>query len=266
MKMLVTVIALASLLIPLSLLAQEKGVAKGKDASKPAPVQQVNVSGTWETQNEGFYPRMRQTGNMVTGKTYKGPPTFVRGGWSQDHLVLVINWKPEDPAKCERTIFVGEKKKTATRLEGGWFRNGAIVFDALNRVSADIGEPVTYPYAAELRACGDLTTYELAFDVGSAALNDPSALILTAVAELLKQDQALKLRVIGHTDSTGNAAKNKELSLQRAESVKKRLVELATLDAARIATEGMGQEQPIADNASAAGRALNRRVEIAIAR
>ena len=46
--------------------------------------------------------------------------------------------------------------------------------DGLTRVSADAGEPVSYPYADELKACGDLATYELSFDVNSALLKNPT--------------------------------------------------------------------------------------------
>ena len=66
---------------------------------------------------------------------------------------------------------------------------------------------------------------------------------------------------VGHTDSVGSDAYNQRLSLARAESVKAYLVSQG-IPAARIKTEGKGESQPVADNASADGRAKNRRVEI----
>lgn len=86
------------------------------------------------------------------------------------------------------------------------------------------------------------------------------------MADLLKTDPTAKLRIVGHTDATGNAASNKKLSLERADAVKQRIVELAGADPGRLATEGMGPDQPLESNDSPAGRALNRRVEIALGR
>jgi outer membrane protein OmpA-like peptidoglycan-associated protein len=86
------------------------------------------------------------------------------------------------------------------------------------------------------------------------------------MSELLKSDPAAKLRIVGHTDSTGDAEKNKKLSLDRAQSAKTRLVQLCACDSARIGVDGMGSDQPIESNNTPAGRALNRRVEITISR
>jgi outer membrane protein OmpA-like peptidoglycan-associated protein len=146
---------------------------------------------------------------------------------------------------------------------GTWYGdpNGG---DGLTRVSADPGAPVSYPYADELKVCGDIVTYELSFNVGSAVIKSPDAPVLGAMAALLNTDPTMKLRIVGHTDATGDAASNKTLSLQRAEAVKKRIVELAGTDPARITTEGMGPDQPLEDNGTPAGRALNRRVEITV--
>jgi OmpA-OmpF porin, OOP family len=90
--------------------------------------------------------------------------------------------------------------------------------------------------------------------------------ILAAVAEVLKGDPALKIEVSGHTDSTGEAKKNRELSERRAAAVKRALVEKYGADGARITAKGWGAEQPIQDNATEDGRAFNRRVEIVASR
>ncbi len=238
--------------------------AKGKKPeSKPSA---VNVSGTWETANEGFYVRLRQAGDVVSGQTYKGSEIPVRGAWSADHLVLVVNWGANDPAKCERAMLVVKSKATVQNMEAIWFNPGGTRPDKFSRTSSDTGAAGAYPYAGELKACGDVLAYELTFDVGSDVLKNPDAPILAAVADVLKGDAAAKLRVVGHTDSTGDAVKNKDLSLRRADAVKKKLTELSGVDPGRIATEGLGPDQPLQDNGAPAGRAVNRRVEIATAR
>jgi OOP family OmpA-OmpF porin len=69
--------------------------------------------------------------------------------------------------------------------------------------------------------------------------------------------------VIGHTDAQGARAANVSLSLARAESVKVYLVGKG-LSADRLATSGMGPDQPVASNANEAGRARNRRIEFRV--
>jgi len=72
------------------------------------------------------------------------------------------------------------------------------------------------------------------------------------------------VQVLGHTDSQGEEAANQTLSERRAQQVRATLVE-AGLGRARVAAQGVGESEPVADNANAAGRARNRRVEIVVA-
>ena len=81
------------------------------------------------------------------------------------------------------------------------------------------------------------------------------------VTQLLKDDAALKLSVNGHTDNSGNAAHNQQLSEGRAKAVVAALTSKG-IDGARLGAKGFGQQQPVADNASEEGRAKNRRVEL----
>jgi outer membrane protein OmpA-like peptidoglycan-associated protein len=69
------------------------------------------------------------------------------------------------------------------------------------------------------------------------------------------------VRIVGHTDSTGNDAINNPLSIDRAASTRNYLTTRG-VDGRRIAIDGMGARHPIATNETADGRARNRRVEI----
>ncbi|MFC2969440.1 OmpA family protein [Acidimangrovimonas pyrenivorans] len=86
---------------------------------------------------------------------------------------------------------------------------------------------------------------------------------LRAVADNLAQYPNSHVQVIGHTDNTGSAAYNQELSQRRAGSVAGVLIG-AGVAPARITAIGKGESQPVATNLTAAGRAQNRRVEIII--
>jgi outer membrane protein OmpA-like peptidoglycan-associated protein len=80
---------------------------------------------------------------------------------------------------------------------------------------------------------------------------------------LTKQDAESKVTVEGHTDSQGDATYNQDLSQRRAQSVRDYLVSRG-MSADRLSAQGFGLTRPIADNASAEGRANNRRVEIVV--
>lgn len=99
------------------------------------------------------------------------------------------------------------------------------------------------------------------FETGSAALKPVSEALLDTVAEVLKAHPEIDhLSIEGHTDGTGGRAFNVKLSLRRAEAVKAALVRRG-LQPGRFSTAGKGPDQPLADDATAAGREQNRRVE-----
>lgn len=101
------------------------------------------------------------------------------------------------------------------------------------------------------------------FVSGSSSLTPQAASVIREVGLTLKNHRQSLVDVLGHTDSTGAAATNQRLSEQRAAAVAAAL-RSSGVAAARIATKGYAAQYPIADNATEAGRALNRRVEIKV--
>ncbi len=104
---------------------------------------------------------------------------------------------------------------------------------------------------------------DVLFATGSAALRPDLANDLRAVARNLIQYPASRIEVIGHTDNTGSAALNQDLSQRRAGSVASVLIGNG-VPAGRIVAFGRGEDAPVASNLTDAGRAQNRRVEIII--
>ena len=102
---------------------------------------------------------------------------------------------------------------------------------------------------------------DISFDTGRSDIKGNFAPILERFAEGLRNNPNAEVRIIGHTDSTGSDAVNNPLSMARAESTRNFLT-MRGISGARIQVEGRGSHQPIADNATADGRARNRRVEI----
>jgi OOP family OmpA-OmpF porin len=99
------------------------------------------------------------------------------------------------------------------------------------------------------------------FITGSFKLAAKSNKGLDEVVKILKNAPDLKISIEGHTDDVGDAAKNQTLSQNRANAVKQYFVKKG-IDESRISVTGFGEDQPIADNKTAAGRTKNRRVEM----
>ncbi|WP_142662521.1 OmpA family protein [Paracoccus laeviglucosivorans] len=101
------------------------------------------------------------------------------------------------------------------------------------------------------------------FATDSAAVGAQGQNDLYTIARNLNQYPNSRIQVIGHTDSTGSAAYNQDLSERRARSVSG-ILAAGGVSQGRLATSGRGASNPVASNDSAAGRAQNRRVEIQI--
>jgi outer membrane protein OmpA-like peptidoglycan-associated protein len=105
--------------------------------------------------------------------------------------------------------------------------------------------------------------YWIRFDTGSRAFTAASSEQLRSVAEILRTHPRARAEVSGYTDNTGNEADNLKLSQERATIV---MNEIASLGIApsRMTAEGLGESNPVADNATLEGRQRNRRVEVRI--
>jgi OOP family OmpA-OmpF porin len=102
------------------------------------------------------------------------------------------------------------------------------------------------------------------FATGRSDLNPDSFSTLQKVDNLISAVPAEQVTVEGHTDSTGSNSKNKTLSEQRAEAVKKYLLSQGLADNLKVETEGYGSDRPLTSNKTKEGRATNRRVDIVI--
>ncbi|HSN56208.1 MAG TPA: OmpA family protein [Candidatus Sulfomarinibacteraceae bacterium] len=105
---------------------------------------------------------------------------------------------------------------------------------------------------------------DILFDLNQSTLKDEAKLVIAKLAGILLIMGDLNTRIEGHTDATGSLDYNMSLSEARAESVRDFLFQQG-ITADRMVTAGYGPARPIADNATADGRAKNRRVEIVIA-
>ena len=123
-------------------------------------------------------------------------------------------------------------------------------------------EPAPAPQI-EVIVLSDLGEVLFAFD--SAELTEAARARLRDVGGRLQGADVIEIKVQGHTDSVGSDAYNQGLSERRARSVADFLVAQG-VPASKLSTEGFGESRPVADNATDAGRAQNRRVEIHVTR
>lgn len=126
------------------------------------------------------------------------------------------------------------------------------------RVDA-LGCPV--PAAAPTPPGPRLILRDVTFKTGSATLTPAAESSLRSTALSLLPEPGVRLEVAGYTDDTGSRTNNERLSLERARAVRAYLVS-AGVPADRLTARGYGPANPVATNATAAGRALNRRVEL----
>ena len=141
---------------------------------------------------------------------------------------------------------------------------GAYIGDYMDKQAAEIERDIE---GARVERIGEgiKITFDsgILFDIDKAALKDRSKKELGDLAVILNKYEDTNILLEGHTDSTGSEGHNLDLSRLRAQSVSNELA-ADGVNPGRFTIMGYGESQPIATNSTADGRALNRRVEVAI--
>lgn len=141
---------------------------------------------------------------------------------------------------------------------------GASQYDFTSVLAQEMNQEMTADaeaWANEINKTGHVAVYGIEFDTGKATLKPESEKVLTQVLTLLNAQPDWKMKIEGHTDSTGTKAGNQTLSQQRAAAVVAWLVKNG-IAPTRLIGAGLGDTKPIADNTTEEGRARNRRVEL----
>jgi outer membrane protein OmpA-like peptidoglycan-associated protein len=145
---------------------------------------------------------------------------------------------------------------------------GAGVGKMMDDQERDMRNALAESEAAAIRREGDLLAVSLkgdvTFDYDSATVRPGLYTEIDRIANVLNKYPQTVIRVEGHTDSTGSDTYNMDLSQRRADSVKNLFIQRG-ISSSRLETVAFGENMPIADNSTEAGRTMNRRVEIKIA-
>ena len=115
-------------------------------------------------------------------------------------------------------------------------------------------------FAVDNNGCPTVATLRIHFDVDKATIRPQSLPKVDNFAQFMLSHPQLKAVITGHTDSDGSDSYNMRLSQRRAEAVMNRLIALG-VSPSRLEARGMGERAPVASNATAQGKALNRRIE-----
>lgn len=143
---------------------------------------------------------------------------------------------------------------------------GAIAGNILDRQAQSLQQSLSNPNIRVINHGSHLQVIMpegILFATNSAAVSGAAQNDLYAVARNLNQYPNSRVQVVGHTDNTGSAALNMDLSQRRAQSVAG-ILAAGGVNSSRLSATGAGYNQPVASNDTAAGRAQNRRVEILI--
>jgi outer membrane protein OmpA-like peptidoglycan-associated protein len=114
----------------------------------------------------------------------------------------------------------------------------------------------------DINLTGHVAVYGIYFETGESDINEKSAEAISQISILLKNNTALKLYVVGHTDNVGSIDANLKLSKERADAVVNSLTANYGIAADRLKAYGVASLAPVASNDTEEGRAKNRRVEL----
>lgn len=160
-------------------------------------------------------------------------------------------------------LYVGEEKVfDVPKAMSKKFKYNMIRFDRGIAMISNVRIATGLPdMRSKLITEGKLVSYGIYFDVNKDIVKPESAGTLKMIADVLNENPAVRIKIVGHTDSDGDDASNLDLSKLRGAAVKNALVSVYGIDASRIETDGKGEKEPVAPNDSAVNKAKNRRVE-----
>lgn len=197
-----------------------------------------------------------------------GPLIVTAGcGFGGNSMPPPVPYVPVVPAYLQADVIGGHAARLKkARAAGLKVLNPAAIPDYVSREEVDLRRETAGTGVDVIRS-GNVLLLRLpasgTFDVGKSTIKSQAVSTLTEIALTLKKFNQSFVDVLGHTDSTGTEASNKVLSERRAQAVAAHLRSRG-VGQSRIATRGYGASEPIGDNSTDVGRAMNRRVEIKI--
>lgn len=173
---------------------------------------------------------------------------------------------PINTADDEINFFVAADGKTAfisSQREGGQGGYDIYTFELPEEIRSDSANYLSTVDVVELGPGDAVVLQNIQFEFNSAALTADSQSGIDMLVAFLNRNPQLKVELAGHTDDVGNASYNLKLSSERAEVVRKALIDNG-IDETRLTAKGYGATKPIVPNDSDEHRAMNRRTEMIV--
>lgn len=173
--------------------------------------------------------------------------------WVQNRRVRIYN-KGAKVLDMPTNIYEGTKfKRLCFKLYRGASSGSYISNIKITSAAPDM--------RSKLLTEGKLVSYGIYFDVNKDVVKPESYGTLKEVATVMTENPDLRVKIAGHTDADGADASNLDLSKRRGAAVKNELVKTFGINASRLESDGLGENQPVAPNDTPSNKALNRRVE-----
>lgn len=247
------------------------GILQTKDANDKFAMSHADIAPHGPGFKVGLCPKSSGDGhlyyssNLIGAQTLRATPEF---NVPQKNTVTVSIWRQKQRIRVyldsTKAVDLPRALDANAVLNSLVFASYAPDYDKadgtfyIGNIRLAVGIPDT---RNKLITEGKFITHGILFDVNSDKVQAASYGSLQDIANVLKENAGIRVKIIGHTDADGEAQPNLDLSKRRAQAVKAALAESFGIDAARMETDGKGEAQPIDNSNTPAGKANNRRVE-----
>jgi OOP family OmpA-OmpF porin len=275
-KVLVTIICMLFVLTGLNIEAAEKDVKGSADHPLLTRMPDFHIS-SYSDKDFDKHEFLIQDGKKISRVSIEGHKYYIQyslnqGAKGPGDLKVVRNIENALKKIGGKVLFEGERPWSATiqlnkNGKETWVTVSA--WPTLYRVTIvekEVMEQVVEANAEamgnDINLTGHVSVYGIYFDTGKSEIKSESDAAISEIAKLLKNNGALKLYIVGHTDNVGSFDSNMKLSKNRAEEVTKTLSGKHGIAAARLKPYGVASLSPVTSNDTEGGRAKNRRVEL----
>ncbi len=205
----------------------------------------------FDTLHIALYPQQTLRTEVVDAKTGRSVKASLTLTDEQGNTIASAN---VDSVSPQFTATVDDRKQMTLCIKADGYKDTCLIIDDVKNISSLQIEP------KEIRR---FVLKNLLFATDKTKILSSSQPALQQLYRILKNNPDIRIRIIGHTDDTGRDDYNQKLSVGRANSVKREMVNRG-INPKRIETAGRGEKDPIVKNDSEAHRQMNRRVEIEI--
>jgi len=275
-KVIAVILCMLFVLVGVNVSAAEKDIKGSKDHPMLTRIPDFFIN-VYEDKDFDKHEFLVQNDKKVSRVSVEGHKYYIQynlnqGAKQPGDLKIVRNIENALTKIGGKVLFEGERPwSTTVKLEKGGKETWVTVsaWPTLYRLTIVEKEVMKQEVEANAEAMGnDINTtghvsmYGIYFDIGKAEIKPESDAAIAEIAKLLKNNNALKVYVVGHTDNAGSFDANMKLSKDRATSVSNSLVSKHGIASSRLMAYGVSSLSPVSSNKTEEGKAKNRRVEL----